>query len=68
MEIDDLRDLDDEKLKKELEESHRSLMNLRFRVSTMQLNDVNQVKRAKKRIARIKTIIKEREIITVQSD
>ncbi len=67
MEIDDLRDLNEEQLKEELEESQRSLMNLRFRVSTMQLNDTHQVGKARIRIARIKTIMREREIIKAQS-
>ena len=67
LEIDDLRDLDEEQLKEELEESQRSLMNLRFRVSTMLLNDTHQVRRARIRIARIKTIMRESEIIRAQS-
>ena len=44
MEIDDIRALSDEELEEELEDSQRGLMNLRFRVATMQLNDVNQIK------------------------
>ncbi len=62
MEIDDLRALVDEDLTTELEEAHRELMNLRFRVATMQLANVTQVKRARKRIARINTIMTEREL------
>ena len=67
MEIDDLRDLKDSQLKEELEESQKGLMNLRFRASTMQLNDINQIKISRKRIARIKTIVREREIVGIQS-
>lgn len=62
MEIDDLRALVDEDLATELEEAQRELMNLRFRVATMQLANVTQVKRARKRIARINTIMTEREL------
>ncbi len=62
MEIDDLRALVDDDLTTELEEAHRELMNLRFRVATMQLANVTQVKRARKRIARINTIMTEREL------
>ena len=62
MEIDDLRALVDEDLATELDEAHRELMNLRFRVATMQLANVTQVKRARKRIARINTIMTEREL------
>lgn len=67
MEIDDLRDLKDNQLKEELEESQKGLMNLRFRASTMQLNDINQIKISRKRIARIKTVIREREIVSIES-
>ena len=62
MEIDDLRALVDEDLATELEEAHRELMNLRFRVATMQLANVTQVKSVRKRIARINTIMTEREL------
>ena len=62
MEIDDLRALIDDDLATELDEAHRELMNLRFRVATMQLANVTQVKRVRKRIARINTIMTEREL------
>ena len=37
-------------------------MNLRFRAATMQLANVNEIKKAKKRIARINTVAREREL------
>ena len=64
MEIDDIRAFSDEELDEELEETHRELMNLRFRAATMQLADMHEVRRARKRIARIKTVIRERELAT----
>jgi len=62
MEIDDLRVLPDDELRTELDETHRALMNLRFRAATMQLANVNEIRRARKRIARINTVIREREL------
>ena len=62
MEIDDLRAMDDENLGKELDATRRELMNLRFRVATMQLANVNQIKKARKRISRINTVSREREL------
>jgi large subunit ribosomal protein L29 len=62
MEIDDLRALIDDDLDRELHESQRALMNLRFRAATMQLTDVKQISKARKRIARINTVIREREL------
>jgi|TARA_Y100000310_G_scaffold328189_1_gene395875 large subunit ribosomal protein L29 len=62
MEIDDLRALSDEDLDNELYDTHRELMNLRFRAATMQLSNVNEISSAKKRVARINTLIREREL------
>ncbi len=62
MEIDDIRALSNEELDEELDDSQRGLMNLRFRVATMQLNDVNQIRSARRRIARIKTVMRERAL------
>ena len=61
-EIDDIRALSDDELEDELESTYRAHMNLRFRAATMQLADMNEVGRAKRRIARIKTVIREREL------
>jgi large subunit ribosomal protein L29 len=52
----------DEDLVTELDDTHRELMNLRFQSETMQLSDVNQIKKTRKRIARINTVLREREL------
>ena len=62
MEIDDLRALIDDDLTRELDDSHMELMNLRFRAATMQLANVSQIRNIRKRIARINTIVREREL------
>ncbi len=62
METDDLRALTDEELDEELQETHRGLMNLRFRAATMQLANVNEIRKNRRRIARIYTIMREREL------
>ena len=62
-EIDDIRALNDEDLAEELESTQKDMMNLRFRVATMQLTNVNEFRLARKRIARIMTVIREREIV-----
>ena len=62
-EIDDIRALNDEDLAEELESIQKGMMNLRFRVATMQLTNVNEIRMARKRIARIMTVIREREIV-----
>jgi large subunit ribosomal protein L29 len=67
LEIDDIRGMTDEELNDELDATQQALMNLRFRVATMQLSNVNEIKSAKTRIARINTIIRERELARVVS-
>ncbi len=61
-EMDDLRGLSDTDLAEELDNTQRALMNLRFRSATMQLSDVHVIRKARKRIARINTIMREREL------
>ena len=62
MPIDDITTLNDDELAEELVETQRALMNLRFRVATMQLADVNEIRRSRRRVARIKTIMRQREL------
>ena len=64
-EIDDLRGLNDVDLSEDLAATHRELMNLRFQSATMQLSDVTAIRKSRKRVARVKTIIRERELARV---
>ena len=59
-----MRTLGTEELAKQLEEAHEELFNLRFRLSTRQLVNHRELPRVKKKIARLKTIMKERELET----
>ena len=60
--IGEFRALSTEDLKKQIEESKQELLNLRFRLATRQLVNHREIPRAKKTIARLKTIMKEREL------
>lgn len=51
-----------EELKKQLAESYRELLNLRFRLVTRQLANYHEIRNVRKRIARIKTVLREREL------
>ncbi len=62
MKVEEIRALSTEGLKKQLEEAHQELFNLRFRLATKQLVNHREVPRVKKEIARLKTIIREREL------
>ncbi len=61
--IDNIRAFDDAELVEELEEAQKEIMNLRFRAATMQLTNVNEIGSVRKKIARIMTVIREREIL-----
>ena len=62
MKIGEIRALSTEELKKQLEVAHRELFDLRFRLVTKQLVNHREVRRVEKEIARLKTIMREREL------
>ena len=62
MKIDEIRQLNNADLSKELIEQHKALMNLRFSKATLQLTNTNEIGKTKKIIARINTVINERKI------
>jgi len=62
MKIDEIRQLNNADLSKELIEQHKALMNLRFSKATLQLTNTNEIGTTKKIIARINTVINERKI------
>ena len=62
MRIKEIRVLSAEDLVKQLEETHQELFNLRFRLATKQLVNHRELPRVKKKIAKLKTIIREREL------
>ncbi|MDY6835828.1 MAG: 50S ribosomal protein L29 [Chloroflexota bacterium] len=62
MKVSDVRGFSDRDLIVQLDEAHRDLFNLRIRLSTMQLKNHREVRAVKKNIARINTVIREREL------
>ena len=62
MEIREIRAMTDNQLQEELESARRESMNLRFRASTNQLTDTNMPRKARRDIARLQTVIREREL------
>ena len=67
MRIHEIRALSVEDMGKELESSYREMMNVRFRLATRQLNDTSQLRKVRRIIARIKTVMKEQELMGNQS-
>ncbi len=62
MKVEEIRALDSTELAKQLEEAYQELFNLRFRLATKQLVNHREIPRVKKRIARLKTIMREKEL------
>ena len=63
MRIHDVRALTDQQLREELEKNYRELMNLRFRTATNQLPTTDLPRSVRKTIARLRTVIRERELM-----
>ena len=62
MKVEEIRALSSEELVRQVEAAHRELFDLRFRLATKQLVNHRQVRKVKKDIARLKTIMREREL------
>lgn len=62
-ETQNLRARDDDELREDLESAHQALFNLRFQAATRQLADNSQVRKARRRVARIRTLLHERKIL-----
>ncbi len=65
MRVDEIRSLSDADLKGQLEEAQRELFNIRFRLATKQLVNHREIRKVKKRIARMKTVLRERELVSI---
>ncbi|MDD5082111.1 MAG: 50S ribosomal protein L29 [Dehalococcoidales bacterium] len=62
MKVEEVRALSPEERSKQLEAAHQELFNLRFRLSTKQLVNHRELRRVKNDIARLKTIMREKEL------
>ncbi len=62
MKVQDIRNTETQELLNKVEEYKKELFGLRFQHATGQLEDTARIKKVKKSIARIKTIIREREL------
>ncbi len=62
MKAAELRSLSDGELQTKLDEIYEEMMNLRFNMSIGQQRDVTRLTELKRDVARIKTILRERQI------
>ena len=62
MKVEEMRSLSVEELTKRVSDAHQELFNLRFRLSTRQLVNHRELPRVKREIARLETIIREKQL------
>jgi large subunit ribosomal protein L29 len=60
--LKEFRDLSASDLSKQIEETHQELFNLRFRLSTKQLVNHREIRRVKKKLACLLTLLTEKEL------
>lgn len=62
MRASELREMEEHELREHLDDQKEELFNLRFQVVTGQLDDTSRLKQVKREIARILTVLREREL------
>ncbi|MDA3812833.1 MAG: 50S ribosomal protein L29 [Candidatus Cloacimonetes bacterium] len=62
MKITELRELTNDEIAQKLHDSQEELFNLRFQKSMNRLENANKIKDIKKDVARMKTLLKEKEL------
>ncbi len=68
METKDIRDLSDEELSDKLRDAKEALFNLRFQLATGQLDNPVKLKDARRLIAKVQTVRRERELETAKAE
>ena len=66
MKTSDLRQMSDEQLELTLREVTKNLFHLRFQSATERLETPSEIRKSKRKIARLKTIQRERELAAKQ--
>jgi large subunit ribosomal protein L29 len=63
----ELRNIDTEELEQKLVEVRQEAFNLRFQLVTGQLDNYSRITRVRREVARIETILREREIAAAEA-
>ena len=64
----ELRNMDTEELETRLNETRQELFNLRFQLVTGQLDNSSRIGQVRRTVARMETILREREIAAAEAD
>jgi large subunit ribosomal protein L29 len=64
----ELRNMNEAEMARKLDEAHQELFNLRFQYSTGQLKNTARLSEVKHEIARLRTLLRERELAAAQGE
>ncbi|MCX8126513.1 MAG: 50S ribosomal protein L29 [Dehalococcoidia bacterium] len=62
MKIEEMRNLSIQELEKQIQQAHQELFNLRIRHATKQLVNHREIPKVKKKIARLNTVLREKQL------
>jgi large subunit ribosomal protein L29 len=68
MRANELRNMSESEVARRLDEAHQELFNLRFQYSTGQLKNTSRLSEVKHEIARLRTVLRERELAAAQGE
>ena len=68
MKAEELRDLSDEDLRGRINELKEAIFRMRFKISLGNTDVVKQLRESRKDLARVKTLIRERELAAAQKE
>ncbi len=68
MRANEIRNLSQVEVARKLDEAHQELFNLRFQYSTGQLKNTARLSEVKREIARLRTILRERELAAARGE
>jgi large subunit ribosomal protein L29 len=68
MRANEIRNLSEVEVARKLDEAHQELFNLRFQYSTGQLKNTARLSEVKREIARLRTILRERELAAARGE
>ncbi len=67
MKVSEIRELSDKELQEKVRELKEELFNLRFQMATGQLENPMRIREVRRSIARVKTVLRERELSASRS-
>jgi large subunit ribosomal protein L29 len=65
---EEFRRLDDQRLAHEINEAYRALFTLRFQHASRQLQNYRELRNARRKIARLRTLKRERELAAAEGE